>query len=81
MVQSWLDDGDEEKNPQEIKTPFLVTPAITRINEKEGRTIKVSYLEGNLPKDKESIYWFNTLEVPPKSKEAQNSNHLQLNRL
>lgn len=78
LVQSWIDDGNEETNPQEIKTPFLISPPITRINENQGQTVKISYLEGNLPKDRESIYWFNTLEVPPKSKDEGNTNHLQL---
>lgn len=26
LVQSWLDDGREDVNPQEMKIPFLVTP-------------------------------------------------------
>lgn len=78
LVQSWIDTGDENVNPQEIKTPFLITPAITRINESQGQTIKITYLEGNLPKDRESIFWFNTLEVPPKADDEKIANHLQL---
>jgi len=78
LVQSWLDDGREDVNPQEMKIPFLVTPPISRMNAKQGQTVKIASLGGELPKDKETVFWFNVLEVPPKAKNNTDENLLQL---
>ena len=78
LVQAWMDDGREDINPQEMKIPFLVTPPISRMNAKQGQTIKIASLGGNLPQDKESVFWFNVLEIPPKAKSTTDENLLQL---
>ncbi|MCS2158539.1 fimbrial chaperone [Scandinavium sp. H11S7] len=78
LVQSWLDDGREGVNPQEMNVPFVITPPISRIDPKRGQTVRISSLGGNLPKDRESVYWFNVLEVPPKAKGADTGNTMQL---
>lgn len=78
LIQTWLDDGREDVNPQEMKIPFLVTPPISRMNAKEGQTVKIASLGNELPKDKESVFWFNVLEIPPKAKNNTDENLLQL---
>ncbi|HKM96461.1 MAG TPA: fimbrial chaperone [Buttiauxella sp.] len=78
LVQSWLDDGRENVNPQELNIPFLVTPPVSRIEPSKGQTIKVTYLGNALPQNKESIFWFNVLEIPPKANNAADQNLLQL---
>lgn len=78
LVQSWIDDGRENINPQEMNIPFLVTPPVSRVDPGKGQTIKISYLGGALPQDKESMFWFNVLEVPPKTTSNQDQNILQL---
>lgn len=78
LVQSWIDDGRENTNPQELNIPFLVTPPVSRIDPSKGQTIKVTYLGTALPLDKESMFWFNVLEVPPKANAADDQNILQL---
>nr|WP_231572442.1 fimbrial chaperone [Rahnella aquatilis] len=78
LVQAWMDDGREDINPQEMKIPFLVTPPISRMNAKQGQTVKIASLGADLPKDKESVFWFNVLEIPPKAKNTSDENLLQL---
>lgn len=78
LVQSWLDDGRENVNPQELNIPFLVTPPVSRIEPSKGQTIKVTYLGDALPQNKESMFWFNVLEIPPKADNAADQNLLQL---
>ncbi len=40
---------------------------VSRIDAKRGQTIKLMYTAStSLPKDRESVFWFNVLEVPPK---------------
>jgi len=81
LVQSWLDGGDQNADPSTINLPFNATPPVSRIEPGRGQTVKLTYT-GNtsLPKDRESIYWFNVLEVPPKMKEdeVKDKNILQL---
>ncbi len=81
LVQSWLDNGKDNEDPSTIKVPFTVTPPVSRIEAKRGQTVKFTYTGSvNLPKDRESIYWFNALEIPPKPAEAdaKGKNLLQL---
>ncbi|MEG5548797.1 fimbrial chaperone [Enterobacter wuhouensis] len=80
LVQSWLDDGRDDMNPQELKLPFIITPPVSRIDPQKGQSVRISYLGGTLPQDRESLFWFNVLEIPPKSKlkEGESPNQLQL---
>lgn len=81
LVQSWLDDGNQNADPSTINVPFNATPPVSRIEPGRGQTVKLIYTGSRiLPKDRESIYWFNVLEVPPKIKDAdvQEKNILQL---
>ncbi|AZT34363.1 fimbrial chaperone [Salmonella enterica subsp. enterica serovar Stanleyville] len=81
LVQSWLDDGDSNADPSTINVPFNATPPVSRIEPGRGQTVTLTYTGSSaLPKDRESIYWFNVLEVPPKMKDAEvkDKNVLQL---
>lgn len=81
LVQSWLDNGKDNEDPSTIKVPFTVTPPVSRIEAKRGQTVKFTYTGSiPLPKDRESVFWFNALEIPPKPSEAdaKGKNLLQL---
>ncbi|NQF27688.1 fimbrial chaperone [Escherichia coli] len=81
LVQSWLDTGDDNAEPGSITVPFTATPPVSRIDAKRGQTIKLMYTASSvLPKDRESVFWFNVLEVPPKpdAATATNQSLLQL---
>ncbi|EAZ4758858.1 TPA: fimbrial chaperone [Salmonella enterica] len=80
LVQTWLDDGRDGTNPQELKLPFVITPPVSRVDPQKGQSVRITYLGGALPQDRESLFWFNVLEIPPKSKakEGESLNQLQL---
>jgi chaperone protein EcpD len=78
LVQTWLDDGRDDVNPQELKLPFIVTPPVSRVDAAKGQTVRITWLGQAMPKDRETLYWFNVLEIPPKSKDADAQNLLQL---
>ena len=80
LVQTWLDDGRDTTNPQELKLPFVITPPVSRVDPHKGQSIRITYLGQPLPQDKESMFWFNALEIPPKAKlkEGESPNQLQL---
>ena len=70
LVQTWLDDGRDGVNPEELKLPFIITPPVSRIDPKKGQSVRITYTGTPLPQDRESLFWFNVLEIPPKSKAA-----------
>ncbi|MEW2740624.1 fimbrial biogenesis chaperone [Providencia sp. PROV130] len=81
LVQSWIDDGDQNALPENINVPFFLTPPINRIEPNKSQTLRISYA-GNKEKAKseESVYWLNVLEIPPAPKADDNkvSNSLQV---
>ncbi|EDV4561436.1 fimbrial chaperone [Salmonella enterica subsp. enterica] len=80
LVQTWLDDGRDGTNPQELKLPFVITPPVSRIDPQKGQSVRITYMGSALPQDRESLFWFNVLEIPPKAKakEGESLNQLQL---
>lgn len=72
LLQTWMDTGDKNEDPSKIVVPFTITPPISRLDPKRGQTVTFVYTGSQaLPKDRESVFWFNALEVPPKPSDAQ----------
>ena len=69
LAKSWLEDAGENK----ISTYFAVTPPLIRLDPGEGSQIKIQGLPASksLPQDRETMFYFNVQEIPPKS-EKQN---------
>ncbi|MCR3970915.1 fimbria/pilus periplasmic chaperone [Aeromonas veronii] len=79
LIQSWIDDGDVNANPDSIRVPFVITPPINRVDAQKGQALRISFTkETNLPSDRESIYWLNVLEIPPKGAANEGKNKLQV---
>lgn len=73
LAQSWI----EDTNGNKITSPLVVVPPLQRV---EGAAasqlqIKVTPEANALPQDRESLFYFNLREIPPRSKEP---NTLQL---
>jgi len=47
------------------ETPFLITPTVTRMDPDAGQSIRILRVGDGLPQDRESMLFFNVLEVPP----------------
>ena len=77
LVQVWLDDGDEKSTPDSAKVPFTVAPPIFRMDGGKGQAVRLMYTGEPLPTDKESLFWVNVLEVPPKADNKDGRNRLQ----
>ncbi|MBB1201007.1 molecular chaperone [Enterobacteriaceae bacterium 89] len=78
LLQSWIDNGDQNARPSSIKVPFVLTPPMNRVDAGKGQTLRISYSGGSLPMDKESVFWLNVLEVPAKNKAKADENTLQM---
>lgn len=80
LVQAWIDDGDatSTSTPTTAKAPFAITPPVFRIDPAQGHSLRIVHVGDTLPAGRESVYWLNVLEIPPKSAEAAGKNVLQL---
>ncbi|WP_342611250.1 fimbrial biogenesis chaperone [Burkholderia ambifaria] len=78
LVQAWLDDGDSRALPENIDVPFTLTPSMFRMEAGNGQTLRLVHTGEPLPADRESLFWLNVLEVPPKASATENSNRIQL---
>jgi len=65
LLQMWLDAGDPEQPPEAEQVPFILTPAVTRVDPGNGQSVRILRVGSGLPQERESLFWFNTLEVPP----------------
>ncbi|MBB5191840.1 chaperone protein EcpD [Silvimonas terrae] len=78
LAQAWIDSGDEHQDPSISTAPFVLVPPIARIDPGKGQSMRLTYLpNGALAKDRESIFWFNVLDIPPKT-EASGANTVQI---
>ncbi|MFJ3463115.1 molecular chaperone [Achromobacter spanius] len=68
VVQAWIDGNDEE-----METPFFITPPLSRFDPASERSLNITRLNNDLPKDRESYFWINVLEIPQKSESAENN--------
>ncbi len=80
LVQAWIDTGDAKSTPDSVDTPFLITPPMFRMEPNRDQSLRILYTREPLPADRESLFWLNVLEVPPKpaDREAVGSNYMQL---
>ncbi|ALM52398.1 molecular chaperone [Halomonas huangheensis] len=78
LVQSWLDSGDATLQPGEEALPFVITPPVARVEAHAGQTLRLAYIGHNLPQDRESLFWLNVLEIPPKATSSEDLNTLQV---
>lgn len=78
LVQSWIDDGDRDSTPETANAPFFITPPVNRVNAGRGQVLRLRYTGEALPQDKESVFYLNVLEVPPKVKSSEGKNMLHM---
>ncbi|HBZ16820.1 fimbria/pilus periplasmic chaperone [Pantoea sp. NPDC088449] len=69
LAQSWLEDVQGKK----VNSPLLVLPPVQRVEPGQKGAIKIQALPAvkTLPQDRESLFYFNLREIPPRS-EKQN---------
>lgn len=67
-VQVWVDDGNLMATPEKAISPVLVLPPLFRLQPQAQRSLRL-ILSGasKLPEDRESAFWLNVYEIPPKS--------------
>lgn len=72
LAQAWVEDKEGNK----IREPLMALPPLQRLEPGAKSMVKLQLSPGaKLPQDKESLFFFNLREIPPKSKK---SNVMQL---
>jgi len=66
LVQAWLDAGDPHAKPGESKVPFVLTPPLFRLDPTKVQSLRVVYTHEPLPENRESLFWLNVLDIPPR---------------
>ncbi|EGS1130239.1 fimbria/pilus periplasmic chaperone [Salmonella bongori CFSAN000509] len=65
LAQSWIDDASEKRS----ESYLLVLPPLQRIDAGKKAQVRIVALPGtaSLAKDRETLFYFNVREIPPKS--------------
>ncbi|WP_455812476.1 fimbrial biogenesis chaperone [Pseudomonas graminis] len=78
LVQAWIDDGDPDSTPETAKVPFLLMPPVVKVPAHSGQQLRVKYIGGKLPSDRESVFYLNVLDIPPVPENLKGKNIMQL---
>ncbi|WP_123724002.1 molecular chaperone [Pseudomonas protegens] len=78
LVHSWVDTGDGDSSPTNAKAPFVVSPPVARIDAGKGQSLRLMFVGAPLSSSKESVFWLNVLEIPPRPEVAADSTVLQM---
>ncbi len=62
VIQAWMDAGEGQN-----KTPFTVTPPLSRLDPGKENILRILRVSAELPGDRESVFWLNVKEIPEKS--------------
>lgn len=65
LVQSWVENADGKKSQD-----FVATPPLYVSKPENGNTLRLMYTGGQLPQDRESLYYFVAKAIPSVSREA-----------
>lgn len=70
LANAWIENDRGEK----IVSPLVALPILQRINPKQDKQIKISFMgsDAELPKDRETMLFMNVLGVPPKDDDGTN---------
>ena len=68
LAQGWIEDESGNK----ITSPLIVLPPVQRLEPGKQSQVKVQALPAAklLPQDRETVYYFNLREIPPRSEKA-----------
>ena len=76
-MQSWIDTGDMNSQPNSAKAPFIILPPVARVDGGQSQALRIMYSGAPLAADRESLYWLNVLDIPPELSGTEGKNYLQ----
>ncbi len=76
LIQSWIDNAREGDT---TRVPFIITPPLFRLDAAQENVLRIVRAGGNLPEDRESVYWLNIKSIPATDKNAVNQLLISVN--
>ncbi|MDD1134185.1 molecular chaperone [Pseudomonas shahriarae] len=70
LIQSWV---ESESGSAEVKAPFIITPPLFRLDTEQENTLRIVRIDGQLPSNKETVYWLNIKSIPATERTEQNT--------
>lgn len=67
LVQAWIEPHAASAADLPLPAPFALTPAIFRLDPANGQSLRILYTGQALPADRETVFWLNVLDIPPKA--------------
>ncbi|MHA7847503.1 fimbrial biogenesis chaperone [Serratia sp. D1N4] len=67
VMQMWSDINNPTSTPDSADGPFVVVPALFRIEPKTGQSVRLVFTGKDLPQDRESVFYLNSVQIPPKN--------------
>lgn len=64
LIQTWIDPFDSKDT---AKPPFTVIPPVSRLEANQEKVLRIMKVKGELPQDRESVFWLNVKNIPPTS--------------
>lgn len=74
LIQGWVDPFDKTDTS---KPPFTVIPPVSRLEAQQEKVLRIIKTQGELPKDRESVFWLNIKNIPPAS-DREKTNTLEI---
>jgi len=65
IVQAWLDIADGDKS----RVPLFASPPLSRLDAGKENLLRIMRVPGDLPADRESLFWLNVKEIPERAAE------------
>lgn len=75
LMKSWVEPAEGESNSY-----FMVTPPLFRLEGKQKNTVRIfpnAYIS-KAPQDRDSVYFFDVMSIPPTNDSIEGENKLQL---
>jgi chaperone protein EcpD len=69
-VQAWI---NTEADDNTTATPFVATPPLFRLDPRKEQMVRIQKVPGDLPQDRESVFYFNAQEIPLAGKADANT--------
>ncbi|WON76639.1 molecular chaperone [Serratia sp. UGAL515B_01] len=78
VMQIWTDINNPSSTPETADGPFVVLPALFRIEPQTGQSVRLTFTGNNLPQDRESVFYLNSAQIPPKNINGKGNNQMML---
>lgn len=76
VVQMWTDINNPASTPDNADGPFVVVPALFRVEPKTGQSVRLVFTGKDLPQDRESVFYLNSVQIPPKNLAGEQQNQM-----